>query len=100
MVKILFKESEAARTVSFEGVWDFNGLGEIVGVEVLDFRRQIGVKPPSHDPEMELPRWSYDEEMDAFYARLRNDNAPRQETRNGLALLDSDGAVVALEAEV
>jgi hypothetical protein len=99
MAKILFKESEATRTVPFEGVWDLNGLGEIVGVEVLDFRRQIGVKPPPPDPVAKLPRWSYDEEIDAFYVRLRNDNAPRQETRKGLALLDREGAVVALEAE-
>lgn len=99
MAKILFKESKVSRTVPFEGVWDLNGRGEIVGVEVLDCRRQLGAPPPPLDPEAKLPRWSYDEEIDAFYARLRDDNAPRQETRKGLALFDCDGAVVALEAE-
>lgn len=98
--KVVFREAEPSREVPFECVLDLDDFGEVLGIEVLDFQGQIGAKPPPYDSSKGLPDWSYDEEMDAFYASFIERYSPKQEVRQGSAFVDSDGSVVRLEAKI
>jgi uncharacterized protein YuzE len=89
-----------ARRVEFDGVIDLTDFGDVVGVEVLDLRQQLRggiVSPPVHEG---LPRWSYDDEIDAFYIRLLDSTAPRQQPITGTAVLDDSGRLTALEIPI
>lgn len=97
VVVVEFSSVPATRSVQFEGVVDRTDLGEVVGLEILDFRRQFSdVSPPSYSGT-DLPRWSYDDEVDAFYLRLTDATATLQRPIVGTAALDGAGCVVALE---
>lgn len=98
--RVVFRETEPSREVAFECVLDVDVFGEVLGIEVLDFQGQIGTKPPPYDSSKGLPNWSYDQEIDAFYARFIDRYSPRQEVRKGSAFVDSEGSVVCLEAEI
>ncbi|HEY5943617.1 MAG TPA: hypothetical protein VIT89_12260 [Solirubrobacterales bacterium] len=98
--QVVFKAIEPSQEVPFECVLDLDDFGVVLGIEVLDFKRQIGVKPPPYDPSKGMPRWSYDEEIDAFYVRFVDRHSPRQEVREGSAFVDPEGSVVSLEAKV
>lgn len=86
----------AAHRISFQGVLDRTDLGDAVGIEILDFRQQLGGAslPPSSD---DLPRWSYDEEIDAFYLRLAGAGATVQQSTVGTAILDETNRLISLE---
>jgi hypothetical protein len=43
------------------------------------------------------PRWSYDEEIDAFYVRIADGPAQRQRSARGTAQVDRDGRLVSIE---
>jgi hypothetical protein len=52
----------------FTSVVDQNDFGDVTGVEILDFRRQLTggvVDAPAASGRV---RWSYDSEVDAFYS--------------------------------
>jgi uncharacterized protein YuzE len=98
--RVVFKATEPAQEVPFECVLDLDDFGEILGIEVLDFNRQIGVKPSPYDSSKGMPRWSYDKEIDALYVRFIDRRSPRQEVREGSAFVDPQGSVVCLEAKV
>ena len=92
-----FASTPGIRTLQFEGVIDRTDFGEVVGLEVLDFKMQFGdVSLPACIGE-DLPRWSYDEEVDAFYLRLTGAMGTLQRSTIGTAALDDAGHVVSLE---
>jgi uncharacterized protein YuzE len=74
-IKII--DGETSRTADFDGIIDLNGLGELVGVEILDFRRQTGAIAP-RPVDSTLARYGYDAEIDAFYLHVEPGNAPIQ----------------------
>jgi hypothetical protein len=79
---------DVASRLSFEGVLDLTGMGEVVGLEILDFGRQLDatVEPARSSDAI---RWSYYAEEDAFYLHLAGQHAPVQKTVTGVALIDS-----------
>ncbi|TMK38818.1 MAG: hypothetical protein E6G56_13580 [Actinobacteria bacterium] len=87
---------EMARRLSLDCVVDLTGTGDVVGVEILDFRRQLrDVDVP--DVQCSNGHSSYDPEMDAFYLRLGAGPAPVQKKTSGIALVDSHAHVLGLE---
>jgi len=88
-----------ARRISFECVVDRTDFGDVVGIEILDFRPQLcgGTSPAS--PNIDVPRWSYDEEIDAFYITLLNTTAAVERSTIGVAVLDTAKQVISLEIE-
>jgi hypothetical protein len=89
-----------ALRVEFDGVIDQTALGEVVGLEILDLRSQLGDGEVPPAPRDGLPRWSYDDEIDAFYIRLTDDTAPIQKRVCGTAVLEGSGLLVSLEVPV
>jgi hypothetical protein len=71
-------------------------FGDLVGLEILDFRRQLDSAEPSPSLRDGLPRWTYDDEMDAFYVRVAEGMADTQRSVIGTALLDEAGRVTQL----
>lgn len=86
---------ESNRTSDFDGIIDLNGLGELVGVEILDFRRQTGAIAP-RPMDASFPRYGYDAEIDAFYLHVAPGNAPKQEKAKGTVALDADNHILGL----
>lgn len=89
-------ESSAATELPAECVVDRTGMGEIVGIEILDFRRQLGGATVSPGSDSGALHWSYDPEMDAFYVRCAREHAPVQIKTTCVALLDPERRVVEL----
>lgn len=73
---------------SFQGTIDLTDFGEVVGLEILDFQRQLQTSTPVEIKKEGLPRWSYDDEIDAFYLRLSAEPASAQEPVVGIADVD------------
>ena len=87
------------RRVRFEAVVDESGLGEVVGVEILDMRAQLdGALPPTDGGAHRS--WSYDDETDAFYLRVAEESAPFQRLVQGIAVIGVNGQLLALEVPV
>lgn len=86
---------EPSRRVDFDGVIDLSGLGELVGVEILDFKRQTGAMTPGCIGDAP-PRCGYDAEIDAFYVRIAEGNSPIQKKARGTVALDADNHILGL----
>jgi uncharacterized protein YuzE len=86
-------------STSLACVVDLTYLGDVVGVEILDFGRQLsgGVAPIS--PKGGGVRWSYDPEMDAFYIHVAEGSGQVQRKATAVAFLDSDGQLTAIELQ-
>ena len=86
-----------AREASFEGVIDKTDFGDIVGIEILDLRHQLSgaTAPPSSMSG--LPRWSYDDEIDAFYIRIADGAGQVQSVATDMAQIDAEGRLTRLE---
>ena len=91
--------SRASR-LDFDCVIDQTDLGEIVGVEILDLVRQLGGGRAPCALLAGFPRWSYDEEIDAFYIHLAAGRAQVQKSGSCTAYVDQEGQLSALEVTV
>ena len=85
------------KVTTFDAVLDLTGLGDVVGFEILDFRRQLNATSPPANELVPLPRWSYDDEIDAFYVRLAEGTASVQRSVVGLADVDERGRIIRLK---
>lgn len=94
-VQLLRPAAAASRIAAFEGVADLTDFDVVVGVEILDFRRQLDATAPA-SVAVGLPRWSYDGEMDAFYLHVADGTASAQRSVVGSAELDEAGHVLTL----
>ena len=100
MLSIQFADSDIARSTNVDCVLDLTYLGDVVGVEILDLRRQLSggrVEALSAGGQIQ---WSYDDEIDAFYVQILEDRAQVQRSATGKAHLDSGNRVVRLEVPV
>lgn len=97
---MLLGNPHSRRRLELEVVVDRSEYGDVVGVEILDFRRQLGARAVPTQSPLRLPRWSYDEEMDAFYLRVSEDSAPVQWPTVAVAAFDADGRLASIEVRV
>jgi len=81
-------------------VVDLTYLGEVVGVEVLDFGRQLSGGTAPTSPKGAEVRWSYDPEVDAFYVHVAEGPGQVQRKATAVARLDSDGQLAVLELQL
>jgi uncharacterized protein YuzE len=89
------------RRENFKGVIDKTALGNIVGIEILDFQKQISVTLPLfQNDHQNFPQWSYDNDIDAFYLRIADGPAPVQVNVVGWADLGQDRSLIALEVPI
>jgi uncharacterized protein YuzE len=90
------------RTAYFDCIVDANDFAEVLGIEILAFREQIGSTPPPPPAlEQNLARWSYDAGSDSLYIWLANGiKAQRQHKCRGLAFLDKEGVAGKIEVSL
>lgn len=73
------------RVVRFDCVVDADDLNDVLGIEILAFREQIGSAPPPALTQ-NLLRWSYDADSDSFYMRVADGvKAQKQHACKGVA---------------
>lgn len=89
-----------APRAGFDGIVDQNAFGDVVGVEILDLRSHLGSGRVPRGTAAGFPRWSYDEEIDAFYVRLTEETAPVQTRVAGTTVIDGAGVLLSLEVPV
>ncbi|PIE01343.1 MAG: hypothetical protein CSA81_12230 [Acidobacteria bacterium] len=82
-----------------EFVIDFNGYGDVVGLEILNLRLETGASflnkiRDSFDRTTKSISYSYDKESDSFYLKLAEDASSAQRAVDGLLLLNSTGEII------
>lgn len=86
------------RMATFDCVVDADDLNNVLGIEILAFRDQIGSSPPPALEGETFPRWSYDADSDSLYIRLDKEiRAQKQHKCKGLAFLDKEGVAARVE---
>lgn len=96
VLHVAITDAEITRTVELRCVLDQTDFGDVVGVEVLDFARQLeggAIDPPRGRGEI---RWSYDDEIDALYVHVGEGRGQIQQTATLKAHIDQTGKVVGL----
>jgi uncharacterized protein YuzE len=89
-------EAEPTTTAPTDCVLDVNGLGDVIGVEIVNLAHNTGQRAPGSRGLATLCSgerigWSYDQEADAFYVTITEDRSIDQRsarcsvggTRNG-----------------
>lgn len=100
ILKLAAASSAVEVEVQFDCVIDQSDFGDVVGVEILDLRQQLAGGRASASPTDGFPRWSYDDEIDAFYVRVAPGRAQVQQTGAGIAHVDREGLLCVLEVRV
>ena len=80
--------------IKIELVLDFDLQGELVGIEVLDFARQVGkerAKKVLHTTSCKYLDCSYDKWSDAFYLRLTEGSSSEQLALEGKSMFGENG---------
>jgi hypothetical protein len=94
-IAISFSSAPAARRARFECILDVDDLGDLTGIEILSFRKQLAATLPE-SPGYGWPRWAIDDEIDAFYLHLREGRAGHQEKAQGSAHIGDRGELTSL----
>jgi hypothetical protein len=97
LARLVIQTLEPTASLGLECVIDTDDFHEIVGIEVLDFRRQLDGGYVGASPTSGFPRWSYDSEIDAAYFRLVDGRAQHQKRILGVAFLTSTKSVARIE---
>jgi hypothetical protein len=85
---------------NFDCMLDLTETGKIVGVEIFDFRRQLEgatVAPVRGNDEV---HWSYDQERDLFYLRIKPQHASNRMKTSGKSRVDSGNRVIGLHVAI
>jgi hypothetical protein len=96
-VKICFSDSEASESLEVACVVDLTDFGDVLGIEVLAWQRQLSGGKIVAPSVSENVRWSYDEEIDALSIHLREGYSQVQRPATCVVNLDSSKRVVCLE---
>jgi len=99
-VSIRFSDEISSQSVEVACTVDLTDFGDVIGVEVLDWRGQLSggvIDAPSACGQV---RWSYDEEVDAIYIHLMEGRGQIQRSAVGSAKLASNRRVVRLEIPI
>jgi len=86
-------------------VFDYNQYQEIIGLEIINLKLISGNRCLEKLYECFLGpqkyfKCSYDSETDSFYLTLSNDRSLDQKEVEGNIILDGDGHIVALRADL
>ena len=97
---IRFLDAEVSRSVEVSCVIDQTDFGDVMGVEILGFRRQLSGGVVDAPRACGRVRWSYDSEDDAFYVHVGEGPMQAQTSVTGKISLDHTQRVVLLEVPV
>jgi uncharacterized protein YuzE len=97
---VRFLDSPATSSVEVACVIDQTHFGDVIGVEILDLRRQLSGGVVGGPRASGRVRWSYDSEIDAFYVHVMEGNSQVQTSATGKVSLDTDQRVVLMEIPV
>jgi hypothetical protein len=97
---IRFQEAVVSRSVEVACVIDQTDFGDVIGVEILSFRHQLSGGMVEAPHASSRARWSYDDEIDAFYVHLMKGRSQFQTPVAGKVGLDAAQRVVLLEVPV
>lgn len=97
---IRFQEGMVSRSVPVTCVIDQTDFGDVLGLEILAFRRQISGGLLEGARSANEVRWSYDEDEDVFYVHVMDGRSQIQTSIVGQVGLDVAHRVVLLEAPV
>jgi uncharacterized protein YuzE len=98
-------EGEATSTVPTECVLDVTGLGDVVGVEIVNLTHSTGRRAPGARGVATLGSgervsWSYDLEADAFYVSIKDDRSLDQRCARCSVGGTKDGRLVQVTVEL
>jgi hypothetical protein len=96
VMSIHFMASSPVRSLTVSCVIDYSDFGDLVGIELLDWRRQLSggqLDVPSSSGQL---RWSYDDEIDALYLHTSDARGENQQRTTATVQLDALRRVVAL----
>jgi uncharacterized protein YuzE len=100
VLEIRFNDQPYERFTNIKCVVDQDRLGDVIGVEILDIRRQTGGAVIESRTVTQDFRWSYDSEIDALYVHITRGSAPVQRDAIGRACIAGDGTLAAIEVQV
>jgi uncharacterized protein YuzE len=100
VLKIIFSNSLTLVTREADCVIDQTDFGEVVGIEILDFRSQLSGGSLENSDDYDGIHTAYDNEIDAFYVRIRDDASQVQTTARAEVDLDDKNKVVSLKIEI
>jgi uncharacterized protein YuzE len=93
-------DAPVADTLKVRCVLDLTSFDEIVGIEILDLRRQLNGGTVAASPSGGPIRWAYDDEIDALYVHVRDGRGQVQRSVAATARLDSAHRVVRLDVSL
>jgi hypothetical protein len=100
IVTIYFSDSEASQSCEVACVVDLTDFGDVLGIEVLEWQRQLSGGKIVAPSASERVRWSYDEEIDALSIHLREGYSQVQRPATCVVSLDGSKRVVCVELSV
>ena len=100
VARIRFLPAEPTSWVRLASVVDLDDFGELVGVEVLDAKRQLGGGDIPVSPASGRPRWGYDPEIDALYVHTGSGRGQVQQKREVEAGLDASHQLVEVRVQL
>jgi hypothetical protein len=102
LLVVILVEGPGVERVDFDAVLDQTDFGDLVGLEILDVRTQLGGAAVPSSPLEGTPRWSHDTEIDAFYIRLgvSDDRASIHKSVVGVAEIDQANRLASLQVRV
>ena len=97
--------AEATTTMLTECVLDVTGLGDVVGVEIVNLAHSTGQRAPGTRglatlDSGECVSWSYDQEADAFYVSIKEDRSLDQRCARCSVGGTKDGRLVNVTVEL
>jgi hypothetical protein len=97
MMAIYFMAADTAQSYVVTCVMDYTDFGDLVGIEILDWHKQLSGGRIDAPSASEYPRWSYDDEIDALYIRTSDARGQNQQRTTASVDLDASQRVVALQ---
>jgi uncharacterized protein YuzE len=94
IMTVRFRESDATKVINITCVVDYTDFGDVVGIEILDWRHQLAGGQIDAPPASGQLRWSYDAEIDALYIHTTDARGQNQRRMTATAKLDAKQRVV------
>jgi uncharacterized protein YuzE len=97
IISVRFMESATTQSVDVTCVADYTDFGDVVGIEILDWRHQVSggqIDAPHASGQL---WWSYDDEIDALYIHTIGGRGQNQQRTTATVKLDANQRVVTVE---
>jgi nucleoside diphosphate kinase len=97
VISVYFLDSNVTQSIEVACVVDFTDFRVVVGIEILDWHRQLSggqIGRPSASGQL---RWSYDHEIDALYIHTNDGRGQNQERTTCTVRLDANQRVVTVQ---